>query len=522
MQYYVKDLLPIPQARQYSPESRLPKDSPVFSQDAESIVEELTVNHVIPPVDGEPLPLEEAQIAPLVPNFPPEPEPPIQPRKRDLVGSLNSSLHLQPRSTTRTYFSIPQTLLSLKPLAQVSKVHAISLYLPPDDLVFGDPFAPTSATIPYLVKHSVGHLPLTVYSDIFPFQVQPVLKRDWTQIAIISTEDLVEAIISATELLYRASGADYLRKVSIMTEIPVVPESALNSPHSSYARDIVNLIRDLTRSESPISIGNFAVDTPLPHPVWTAQDRELSPDTLGLGLQAPIPMSLQAYVSSLFALQMDYLSTTITEQCKPPESMEVLRSLALDMDQCFTQLIVLVDGASWSLACSQELEEYEQPVALLHAVPHAEGVRGVRISVQGSVEGEIKFQMSCPTGPGGADEVVVWSTEESGSWQTITDAPNGISTFQLDFVRRESAAFSLAFFQMATEAPRRQIKHKLVVKEGFTFFAPTNLELPNGATVADLRFNEICCSNGRASNSDHFFLRNDRKYFDKFRKNGII
>lgn len=419
-------------------------------------------------------------------------------------------LNRRPGKRKRQLETASQTHLALHSLASSSRMNAISLRLPPDSHLLGDPFASRRLPLPYLVQNALGHLPIHVHADSFPTFARPRAEDEWIGLSIMSIEDIVEAILSAAELLSRAQKAEYLERVSLVTEVDIVPPTA----DANLAEDTVDFVLQLTRSESPVAYETF--DLPL-----RRRPSPLSPRTANrlLRLRSPEPSTifLRSYLSSILSLQGSHLEKLASQSCAQPPPLSELEAAMLGADGCFVQLIAIVDGMSWSFACSQDLDEFSQPLAMLNAVPHAEGVRGIRIGVERSATGEgsgIELAISCPTGAGGADEAVAWLSDPEGQndgFVTASQEPKAIhKRFHVDFVRRDTKAFSLSLPLEGDGWPKRKLMVRDVggVDSKIAYFPDSGESASLSDLVLELRVNEICC--GSKEGKGRSFLREDR------------
>jgi hypothetical protein len=157
---------------------------------------------------------------------------------------------------------------------------------------------------------------------------------------------------------------------------------------------------------------------------------------------------------------------------------------------------------------------------MLNAVPHAEGVRGVRLSASRVPTGEgngVEVGISCPTGAGGADEAVAWlhdPTGEADGFVTASLEPTAIyRKFRVDFVRRDTGAFTLSLPLEGDGWPKRKLMVRDVggIDTKMVYFPVSGeTQAPMDDLVLELRINEIC-SPAKAA-SKHNFLREDRAF----------
>ena len=384
---------------------------------------------------------------------------------------------------------------TIKLMAVTAPIHAILLAMPPDAHVYGDPFDSRRLPVPDLVHRALGHLPMHVAAS---FPSMSASSR-WVGASVLWIEDAVEAVLSAAELLARAAAAKHLQSRSIVADVTLAPAGSLD------VEAMATLIQSITQSDSPLATPR---QSPRP-PAWIEAERAIATNVLDLRTPAPVDLGVRAYVAALLARQMDYAVTQQAALCKTPPPVAQIEQAMLGTDGCFVQLVALSAGRSYSFGCSQDLESYGQPVTMLNAVPHAEGVRGVDLKVGKVEHGEgIWVELSCPTGAGGQPERVVWVDGAYGHFATEAEEPDGVSRFRVEVVRRDAAAFTLSIPGSDATSKRAFVTH--TVSKGVDrlrpLFTPT-AETPAEHEVMHFRLNEICCSNRART---HDFLQSDR------------
>lgn len=403
----------------------------------------------------------------------------------------------------RDYFTLSDYASPLAGIAREQKLHAIALRLPPDNHIFGDSFASrTEAPIARLVQSAVGHLPVIVGEDTFPNAHVPSAisgisdpaavagtERDdetsnvWQTSGLVYIEDVVETMLAAGELLARSNSAEYLRKLSIIAEVDVVPPQGLSAsvpgPDSqqevagSIAQEAVNWVLQLTKSSSSTAFLRKASSLSGEQELRGKRiDRALARRLLGTVPSTPLPLALKAYIRSLLGRQTTYLDSQIGKACAPPPDLRALNDALANMHMCTVQLLGLVSTENIVLACnSQYLADRTQPPLLLRE-PYSNGLSQIKLKARWGPTGRVDVGFFCPFGRDGADEQIFWteSTKEVvGRWATASDVERisaedatlwTYDKFEVNFIRRDTRSFTISipqYPQANLDSPKRRM-----------------------------------------------------------------
>lgn len=462
---------------------------------------------------------------------------------------------------SRSLYDSTSFISPITKLAKKTRIHALSLRLPPNSHIFGDSFAARSLPIPHLVHSAIGHLPIVLDDDTFPSmnvrvfdnstfdnraQERAVTRSVWDNTGVVYIDDVVEAFVAAGELLSRARNAEYVSRLSMLAEVDIVPPPRARSaaPYAatggkSVAEETLDWIVQLTKSASPVGIvhSNSAVgakQTLQGRPL----DRSVARTILGTTPSTPLPLALKAYIRSLLGRQASFFDQHITEACAPPHDLRTLNDALAQLNTCSVQLLGLVSGENVVLACNPAYDytPATSPIVLANAVPYTEKLSHVKLRSRWGPVGKVEVGLVCPFGDNGADETIVWleSTQTlEGRWATRTEASQlqeesttfwSYDNFEVNFVRRDMRSFTLSirqYPQAGQEAPKRRMvfaidssrKHsdttmKDVLDLGWQTLAETE---PDWQTM-EWRVNPICCSEQQPRLINGFtFLQEDRK-----------
>lgn len=363
-------------------------------------------------------------------------------------------------------------------VAKHSKVHGLSLRVPPEAHIFGDSFASRSLPIPALVHSAIGHLPIVIDEDSFPYMqvssmvdptnpeqnmVEPPSRHDpfsqaWQRTGVVYIDDLVETFVAAGELLSRSNSAEYLDRMSLLAEIEVLPpphrptgpskRTSFNpdSPDivetglKSVAEETLDWIVQLTKSSSPVGymrrpsdVDNGSTDPPNEAQVLTAMasqkplDRSLANRVLGTTPSTPLPLALKAYIRSLLGRQTSHLVDKINKACAAPPDLRTLNDALAQLDTCSVQLLGMIQSENTVLACNPEYlnSSLVPPLVLSPAVPYTEAISQVKLKSRWGPVGKVELGFFCPFGANGKEERIVWLENAEtlvGKWSTLTEA----------------------------------------------------------------------------------------------------
>ncbi|BGP46109.1 hypothetical protein JCM10450v2_001949 [Rhodotorula kratochvilovae] len=388
---------------------------------------------------------------------------------------------------------------ALKAFTHKHPLHSLLLQLPSAFSIVGDPYAPRFDPVPHIVQSALGNLPITVFTS--STQTEPFLALD----------DASRSIVQGARMLDLASTKAYLRLLGFVGEVEVVgPPPASTGAHASPLAELAQTAIALIQSQSPYA----AVEQPRA-PVASPSDgrfhvsetthRKTASKVLGFSSGISVATALKAYISAVLRLQTTHLSARINVACSSPPSIAVLEEGLLAMSGCNVQLLTLVEGAYYTLGCSQGLEgPHDEPLSLVSAVPYKEGVRGVELFAERGLEGKVDIQMRCPVV--GADgklvpgdsEVVMWAdTPDGGEFAELSreGAHEIAEWYTVEFAQRDARSFTL------TLPPTEGVPEGEEPKRRLTFRDPNSnrkslLFQPTGDDAHALlwKFNPICCA----------------------------
>ena len=324
-----------------------------------------------------------------------------------------------------------------------------------------------------------------------------------------------------------AYGKEYLRPLGFVAEVSVVgppPSSTKFTPLS----DVAHTALALTLSQSP-----FAEILVHHDPAATASNpqfhnsetaiRKTASKVLGFTPSTSVETVLKAYITSLLKLHSYNLSSKINVACSSPPSIPVLEEGVLSLAGCNTQLLTLIEGAYYTLGCSQGLEgPHLEPLAIVPAVPYKEGVRGVEIFAERGLEGKVDIQMRCPVvGKDGKlvpgkSEVVMWADTPDGGEFAESSKPGAhpiAEWYTVEFVQRDARSFTLTLPPTEGVPEGQEPKRRLTLKDP-TSASRQMLFQPVGDDARALlwKFNPICCAAAERRKDVWDFFKEDREF----------
>ncbi|GAA6027035.1 hypothetical protein JCM8097_006057 [Rhodosporidiobolus ruineniae] len=389
----------------------------------------------------------------------------------------------------------------IKDFTEQHPLHSLLLQLPSAFSVIGDPFSFRFDPVPHIVHSALGNLPITVYTSSTQTET------------FLSIDDASRSIIQGARMLDLASTKSYLRLLGFVAELEVVgpPQSSGAAGPVSPLADLAQTVVSLAQSESPYAVivqERDAVATasnPQFHNSETSS-RKTASKVLGFTPTISVHTSLKAYISSILRLQSTYLSSKINVACSSPPSIPVLEEGLLALSGCNVQLLTLLEGAYYTLGCSQGLEgEHDEPLAIVPAVPYKEGVRGVEIFAERGLEGKVDIQMRCPVVSKtdgklvpGESEVVMWAdTIEGGEFAEVSrpGAHPIAEWYTVEYAQRDARSFTLTLPPTEGVPEGEEPKRRLTLRDPKSS-KRTLLFQPTGEDARALlwKFNPICCA----------------------------
>ncbi|KAK4053778.1 hypothetical protein OIV83_001434 [Microbotryomycetes sp. JL201] len=381
---------------------------------------------------------------------------------------------------------------SLKAFARNFPLHSMLLQLPSAYSIIGDPYAPRFDPVPHMVQSALGHLPIEV--SAFSDEQEP----------FIAVDDASRAVVQGARMLELAGKKDYLKALGFVSEVEVIGPPLVQkalSPLYYIAKTVIKL----TTSQSPLATFETEREPligPQPSP---ANDRKRAARVLGFAPALSIRTALRRYLTMLLKLQATHLATRVNVACSSPPSIPVLEEGLLALSGCNAQLLTVIEGAYYTLGCSQGIEDqHTEPLSVLPAVPFKEGVRGVEILAERGLEGKVDLQLRChklnDKGElSGESEVVVWATaSETGAAPSFTDQSKAgehivAEWYSVDFIHRDSRSFTLSLPPTEGVAEGEEPKRRLVLQNSAGKIV--SFQTIAGETRPMLwRINPICCA----------------------------
>lgn len=433
-----------------------------------------------------------------------------------LGGSLTLFLTAQfegAHAWNASRLSTPASHGLLKTFSISHPLHSLLLQLPSSHSIIGDPYSPRFDPVPHIVHSALGHLPIQVYTD-------PAITE-----AFLAIGDASRAIIQGARMLELASRKEYVRQMAFVAELRVGGPPAIGGT-AALAKTAISL----ARSQSPFAqILEDELEGEVSAKELVAQRiaaRKTAAKVLGFSPSQSVRTALKTYMASLLRLQALHLSAKISVTCSSPPSVPVLEEGLLALSSCNVQFLTLIDGAYFTLACSAGLEgASDKPLALVGAIPFKEGVQSVEVLVERGLEGKVDVQLRCPASSvagkaAGKSEVIIWiETEEGGQFveQSTPGARAIAEWFSVDFVRRDSRAFTLTLPPTEGVDERDQPKYRLTRADPYGNDKKLVFQTPgNDARPLLWRVNPICCPEGRRRKDVWDYFKDDREFLSPF------
>ncbi|KDE08122.1 hypothetical protein MVLG_01603 [Microbotryum lychnidis-dioicae p1A1 Lamole] len=403
---------------------------------------------------------------------------------------------------------------ALKTFTLHHPLHSLLLRLPPLDSIVGDPYASRSEMIPHLIESALGHMPLNIYTS--PDNYEPFL----------AANDASLSIIQSARMLELASRKKFLRALGFVAEVDVVgAERRTKGPSTLPIVDMVKTIIQLTSSQSPFLEIKQLNATSSPSGLnadqlkeQQASFRKRADKIIGFRPSTTLRVELKRYIAGVLKRHMSYLSSKINVACASPPSTSVLESGILALNGCSAQLLTIVEGSYWMLGCSEGVEgPHLEPLAILPAVPFKEGVRAVEIVAEQGHDGKPDLQLRCPRWKDGEltgeSEVIIWAETRDGGEFAFASKP-GVHKiadwFPVEFVKRDSRAFSLSLPPTQGKAEGEEKKRHLIIPEPTSTLKKIMFKTDvDNFRIAHFKINPICCPNKDVSKEGWDFFKED-------------
>lgn len=404
---------------------------------------------------------------------------------------------------------------ALKAFTVEHPLHSLMLQLPSANSVIGDPYAPRFDPVPHIVQSALGNLPIQIYTS--NSQPEPFMAMD----------DASRSIIQGARMLELASKKTYLRSLGFVAELEIVGPPPLGAKDQTPLVQLAERAIWLTQSQSAFAEIQIEDDSESGRPPVAgptndpSTKRKLAKSVLGVTPMTNVMESLKRYIALTLRLHASHLSGRINVACSSPPSVPVLEEGLLALSGCNAQLLTVIEGAYYTLGCSQGLgKDYALPLALVPAVPYKEGVRGAEVMLERGLESKVDVQMRCPTVDDegkltGESEIVVWADTDSGGEFADANKPDAhiiAEWFSIDFVHRDQRSFTLTLPPTEGVPIEEDPKRRLMLRD------PAN---PNHdlvfATLAEdsrallWRINPICCSSSNRRKDVWDYFKEDRE-----------
>ena len=401
----------------------------------------------------------------------------------------------------------------VKTFTEKFPLHSLLLQLPSYNSIVGDPYSPRFDVVPNIVQSALAHLPVTIYPSTS--QNEPFL----------SIDDASTAVIQSARMLDVAFGKDYLRPLGFVAEVGIVGPPVASTRYTPLG-DLTRTALALTLSQSPFS--EIFVERTMPatasNPEFHNSEaalRKTATKVLGFTPTTSTETALKSYIASTLKLHSSHLSSKINVACSSPPSIPVLEEGVLALAGCNTQLLTLIEGAYYTLGCSQGIEEpHLEPLAIVSAVPHKEGVRGVEIFAERGLEGKVDIQMRCPVvGKDGKlvpgkSEIVMWADTPEGGEFAESSKPGAhpiADWYTVEYTQRDARSFTLTLPPTEGVPEGQEPKRRLTLKDPGSskrqlLFQPVG----DDARALLWKFNPICCAAEERRNDVWDFFKEDR------------
>lgn len=390
--------------------------------------------------------------------------------------------------------SIGPSQFALKAFTSRHPLHSLLLQLPSSDSIIGDPFAPRFDPAPHVIQSALGNLPIQVQTS--STMLDPFL----------AIRDATRAIIQGARMLELASRKDYVRLMGFVAEVEVVgpaPAGNRDGPVADLARTVVSMVSSHSALSDKVRLSSSEMAKGAASGRRRDGARKVCAKALGAAPSIPVLEAAKTYMEYLLIRQAAHLATKVNVACASPPSLGVLEEGMMGLGGCNAQLLTLIDGSYYSLACSGGVEGATTPLALLPAVPFEEGVRGVDLVVERGLEGKVDVQLKCPAlnAAGergqGKPQVVAWTDSKTGGQFASPADKSGeviAEWFSVDFAERDTRAFTLTLpptegLPREEDPARRLTLHLPAHPEGeLKFRVPAN-----EAPALLFKVNPICC-----------------------------
>ncbi|GAA5884240.1 hypothetical protein JCM16303_002422 [Sporobolomyces ruberrimus] len=416
----------------------------------------------------------------------------VMPRRGDQWDEAASSIN-----SNATAPSILASEALIKTFTETHPLHSLLLQLPSYNSIIGDPYAPRFDIVPNIVQSALAHLPVSIYPTTS--QNEPFLAID----------DASTSIIQSARMLDVAFGKEYLRPLGFVAEVGVVGPPLASTKYTPLG-DLAHTALALTLSQSPFSeiFVERTVAATASNPQFHNSEaalRKTASKVLGFTPTTSTETTLKSYISSILKLHSSHLSSKINVACSSPPSIPVLEEGVLALAGCNTQLLTLIEGAYYTLGCSQGLEgPHQEPLAIVSAVPYKEGVRGVEIFAERGLEGKVDIQMRCPVvGKDGKlvpgkSEIVMWADTPEGGEFAEASKPGAhpiAEWYTVEFAQRDARSFTLTLPPTEGVPEGQEPKRRLTLKDPNSpkrqmLFQP----IGDDARALLWKFNPICCA----------------------------
>ncbi|KAK4704368.1 hypothetical protein P7C70_g1847, partial [Phenoliferia sp. Uapishka_3] len=393
--------------------------------------------------------------------------------------------------------SIPPAYDLLKDFAVTSPLHSLILRLPSSHSIIGDPYSPRFDPIPHIVESALGDLPIQVYSQPTPVRY-----------SFLAIDDAAQSIIQGARMLELASKKAYLHSLAFVSELEVIGPGIIKKTMGGHLAELAKATIALTQSLSPFAEivegdAKDLVDSDEQMINRVAMRKTLS-KVLGFSPSISIRAALKTYILSLMDLQSSYLTKQVNVACSSAPSVPVLEEGILGLTGCNVQLLTVIEGAYFTLGCSEGLEgPHDLPLSLVGAIPFKEGVRGVEVLAERGMEGKVDLQLRCPTTKDGKmtgeSDIVVWAdSSDGGEFEEGNKAgPRTIAEwYTIDFTNRDSRSFTLTLPPTEGVAEGQEPKRRLTLKDTRGDYKSLIFQAaqPGEGRPMQWRINPICCS----------------------------
>ncbi|KAH8930086.1 glycosyltransferase family 47 protein [Atractiella rhizophila] len=390
--------------------------------------------------------------------------------------------------------------------ASLFALHSIDLTLPPLSNLFGDVFSSHWSPITDIMHKALADAPIH-------FETASVDGSGFMSYTAVAS-----TVADAVDMLDAAGEADYVRQMAFVSDVEVSPLKEEEADGKVGIEGIALRIVHLTKSDSPMQIMRDRRPFP-PSRSRKTLSRTLQ-QQLGSAPTMPLHLELKGSLSEILAQQADYLSSSLSEQCGAPPSVEDLEEGLLNLDRCQIQLLTVLEGTIYGLGCPSGSQ---RAFAVQSAVPlgTSDHISSVQFEAERDDDGRIVIHLSCPRENGNGFDNLVYEEETMSFLLNSQAAGKRVTrTFYAKFVHRESRTFTISLdpedtHPSVTKGP--SLRHLIFNRVDETADDPSHsletvFEAKDGSVQGSpilFKANPICCRSGGSIGTELYDFAKD-------------